>query len=546
MVHFGSMAATPLDIRVQDIDHCGIVAGICDEMNLVEQINRLLGTHSQEIISAGQVVKAMILNGLGFVSAPLYLFEKFFVGKATEHLLGEGICPEHLNDDRLGRVLDKLYEAGLTEVFVTVALCAARKFGVKMDSLHLDSSSFHVDGDYISNTTCEEAEARGIEITYGYSRDHRPDLKQFILDLMCSGDGDIPLYLRVADGNESDTAMFATIIADFKQQWQIDALFVADAALYTEENLQQMKQLRWASRVPGTLTTAKMLLENMPQEAFNDSVIFGYGIAPCCSEYGGVRQRWLVIESQARKEADLKQLEKRLTKHLSKAQSELRQLSQQEFACSKDALIAAQRLSCKLPLHQLKDIQVKEVKKHTGRGRPRKNSSPTFYYQIDALLEPKEIALAVEIKRAGRFILATNVLDDRELSDDDVLREYKAQQSTERGFRFLKDPLFFTSSVFLNSTERVAALAMVMGLCLLVYSLGQRALRQALERAKKTIDNQLGKPTSTPSLRWVFQCFMSIYLLTIANVKQIANLTVERRWILQFLGAPCRKYYLLT
>lgn len=198
------MTASPLDIRVQDIDHCGIVAGICDEMNLVEQINRLLGTHHQEIISAGQVVKAMILNGLGFVSAPLYLFEKFFIGKATEHLLGEGIRPEHLNDDRLGRVLDKLYEAGLTEVFVTVALCAARKFGVKMDSLHLDSSSFHVDGDYINNTACEKAEPRGIKITYGYSRDHRPDLKQFILDLMCSGDGDIPLYLRVADGNESD------------------------------------------------------------------------------------------------------------------------------------------------------------------------------------------------------------------------------------------------------------------------------------------------------------------------------------------------------
>lgn len=78
MVHYVRMTATPLDIRVQDIDHCGIVAGICDEMNLVEQINRLLGTHSQEVISAGQVVKAMILNGLGFVSAPLYLFEKFF------------------------------------------------------------------------------------------------------------------------------------------------------------------------------------------------------------------------------------------------------------------------------------------------------------------------------------------------------------------------------------------------------------------------------------------------------------------------------------
>lgn len=540
------MTASPSDIKVQDIDHCGIVAGICDEMNLVEQINRLLGTHAQEIISAGQVVKAMILNGLGFVSAPLYLFEKFFVGKATEHLLGEGIRPEHLNDDRLGRVLDKLYEAGLTEVFVTVALCAARKFGVKMDSLHLDSSSFHVDGDYINKATQEEAQPTGIEITYGYSRDHRPDLKQFIIDMMCSGDGDIPLYLRVADGNESDSTMFATIIADFKRQWQIDALFVADAALYTEENLQQMKHLRWVSRVPVTLTAAKILLDNMPQEAFNQSVMSGYRIAPTCSEYGGVQQRWLVVESQARKDADLKQLEKRLTKQLLKAQSELRQLLNQEFACSKDALIAAQRLSSKLPLHQLTNIHVKEIKKHTGRGRPTKDSSPTFYYQVDATLEPKEIAIAIETKRAGRFILATNVLDTEKLSDEDVLREYKAQQSTERGFRFLKDPLFFTSSVFLNSTQRVAALAMVMGLCLLVYSLGQRALRQALERAKKTIDNQLGKPTSTPTLRWVFQCFMSIHLVTVAQIKQIANLTHERQWILQFFGAPCRKYYLLS
>jgi len=73
MLHFRNMTASPLEISVQDIDH-GLVAGICDEMNLVEQINRL-GTHSQEIIS--QVVKAMVLNGLGFVSAPLYLFEKF-------------------------------------------------------------------------------------------------------------------------------------------------------------------------------------------------------------------------------------------------------------------------------------------------------------------------------------------------------------------------------------------------------------------------------------------------------------------------------------
>ena len=158
----------------------------------MEQSNQLLGTHPQEIVSPGQTVKAMILNGLGLVSAPLYLFEKFFVGKAIEHLLGEGISPEHLNDDRLGRGLDKLYSAGLTQVFVTIALEAAGKYGVKMDSLHLDSSSFHVHGEYATSKQSAQEEPTVIEITYGYSRDHRPDLKQFIVDLMCSGDGDIP------------------------------------------------------------------------------------------------------------------------------------------------------------------------------------------------------------------------------------------------------------------------------------------------------------------------------------------------------------------
>ena len=146
---------------------------------------------------------------------------------------------------------------------------------------------------------------------------------------------------------------------------------------------------------------------------------------------------------------------------------------------------------------------------------------------------------------AGRFILATNVLDADKLSNEDVLREYKAQQSTERRFRFLKDPLFFTSTVFLNSRKRVAALAMVLGLCLRVYSLGQRALRQYLKRGSQTIQNQLGKPTATPTLRWVFQCFMSIHLLMIASLKQISKLSEERCWIIQFFGDPCRKYYLL-
>jgi hypothetical protein len=196
-------------IEVQDIDHLGIVAGIIDEIGLAEEIDRRVGTHPQEHVSSSQAVKAMILNGLGFVSAPLYLFGEFFSGKATEHLLGEGIKPEHLNDDRLGRVLDKLFEADLTEVFVGIATKAAERFGGPTKSVHLDATSFHLHGRYDDEGKEESEEIR---ITYGYSREHRPDLKQFVVDLMSTGDGGVPLFLRVANANEADQAVFAELL----------------------------------------------------------------------------------------------------------------------------------------------------------------------------------------------------------------------------------------------------------------------------------------------------------------------------------------------
>jgi len=97
-------------IKALNLDHLGIVAGIIDEIELVEEVNKIVGITIQEILRLGQVMKAMILNGVGFLSAPLYIFEEFFVGKATSHLIGKGILPEHLNDDRLGRALDKYYQ----------------------------------------------------------------------------------------------------------------------------------------------------------------------------------------------------------------------------------------------------------------------------------------------------------------------------------------------------------------------------------------------------------------------------------------------------
>ncbi len=163
-----------MDIQVKNIDHLGIVAGIVDQIGLVEEIDRQIGQHPQQIISTGQVVKAMILNGLGFVSAPLYLFSEFFVGKATGHLLGEGIKPEHLNDDRIGRALDSLSNQGLTPLFTSIAMLAHQRFGLSTKSLHLDSSSFSLEGSYEIERSEESTESiESVKITYGYSKDHR-------------------------------------------------------------------------------------------------------------------------------------------------------------------------------------------------------------------------------------------------------------------------------------------------------------------------------------------------------------------------------------
>jgi transposase len=135
-----------------------------------------------------------------------------------------------------------------------------------------------------------------ITITYGYSRE-RPDLKQFIVDLMSVSDADAPLYFRAADGNEADKAVFADLINDFKQQRDVDALFVADSALYSQENLESMAGLSWLTRVPQTLTEAKRLLSELGEDDFEKSSLPGYNIAQRQVSYGGMLQRWLIVAS---------------------------------------------------------------------------------------------------------------------------------------------------------------------------------------------------------------------------------------------------------
>ncbi len=163
-----------MEYQTERLDHLGIVAGVCREAGIAEWLDKRAG-ESRRSVSIGTATIAMILNGLGFSNRQLYLVPQYFENKPVEHLLGEGITADMLNDECFGRTLDWLYEHDVTTIFAGLALQARQRFGIKANYLHIDTTSFSVSGEYAVK---EEGDPVPIAITYGYSRDHREDLKQ--------------------------------------------------------------------------------------------------------------------------------------------------------------------------------------------------------------------------------------------------------------------------------------------------------------------------------------------------------------------------------
>ncbi len=536
------------EAKIKNIDHLGIVAGLIDEIGIVETINSKLGIDPREKITAGILVKAILINGLGFVSRPLYLFSQFFEDKGIEILLGEEVKSDYLNDDKIGRIMDKLYKYGLNNLFIEIGLSVIKKFKINTKYSHLDATSFHLHGEYKREDNQEKeseiTRERPIIITKGYSRDHRPDLKQCVLDLITSSDGDIPLLMRAGNGNEADKAVFGKILVEFKKQINFDSIMVCDSALYSQENLQLIEHLKWISRVPMTIKKAQELVQFVEIEEINPEEIKrraalkldGYKWKEEIVNYGGIKQMWLIVESQTRKESDLRKLDKKLKKEKEQVEKLLKSLKKEDFETPEQARHKLRGINKKLKLFEIKEVKFIESTSKDNK----------TVYKIEGVGHEKPEEIEIQRKSAGRFILATNLVDDNKLEPSEILTNYKNQQSCERGFRFLKDPLFFADSFFVENPERIETMLFLMSLCLLVYNLGQRELRNSLKRIKTGIKNQLGKLTISPTLRWVFQCFQGIHLLTLNGINQIVNLTSERNFILNCLPSSCQKYYLLS
>lgn len=527
----------------KDLDHLGIVSAMCDEINLVNVIDQLIPPDPRAVMTTGECVKLMIINGLGFTSRPLYLEAQFYASKPIERFLGKSCASGEVSDDRLGRTLDSCFNCGCTSIFSTIASKAVLKFNVNNKFQHLDSTSMQVQGEYAS-------EDENPIITFGHSKDYRPDLKQFMISLICSQDGDVPLLAQTIAGNTSDKTHFKETLSNLKDQIQNSpnaSYFVADSALYAADTLVEISShMKWITRVPEKIKVASELIESIAKEDMKE-LSAGYKGIEVCSTYGKIRQRWLLIYSEQAYSREKQTLERQLKKEYELKTKELKKFGSKTFDCECDAKSSLDAWEKTLKYHRIADVIVTKQRVKSGRGRPKKNDPIAIKYSIEAKLHKDDERISVSLQKKGKFIIATNELDDKLLSNRELLDNYKGQQSVERGFRFLKDPLFMTASVFLKTQERIVALGMIMCLCLLVYTLAQRYLRQKLKELSTSIPNQLGKPTCSPTMRWVFQIFEGVHLLikrTQEGIQEIIlNLNDVRRHILQVLGPPFQKLY---
>lgn len=286
----------------------GIVAGVCREIGLIEEIDRLVGPTERKV-SVGQATQAMVLNALGFVGRALYLTPEYFGNKPVELLIGEGITAVDLNDDCLGRALNELYEKGVTEVYAQVASHGLQVYGIDHQELHLDSSSISLFGEYDLAASGAPPGALGeeekpasavITVTQGYSKDHRPDWKQAVLNLICTHQAAIPVWLEALSGNSQDKKSLPATIAAYLDQMKAgpETFFMVDSALYGAENIRKLEgKCRWLTGVPKTLGAAQELLGAIGREQMEEwgNGYWGTEVGSIC---GGVKQRWVLVFSQ--------------------------------------------------------------------------------------------------------------------------------------------------------------------------------------------------------------------------------------------------------
>jgi transposase len=510
----------------------------------------------------------VLLRSIVVEREPIYRAQETVHGFAAGLYGVGGEDIESLGDDRLGRALDRLFEADRAALLTEVVLAVAKRFAVQLQRLHNDSTSIAFCGQYREGRSVSKSGQRAPVITYGYSKDHRPDLKQLLFILTTDADGGVPVQFRTADGNTNDSVTHIETWTTLRTvAGRPDFLYVADSKLCSHDNLSFIDRAggRFVTVLPRSRREDKHFRKLLQTETPTWEVVWD---RPYVRHPQGPRDVWSVYRDPLGSAEGFT---------LIWVWSTLLTLHQQarrhrNIATATEALMALRRrmlgprsrvrggaridLEVELILEQhrvRRYLKVQRVPrpehtfKQTQRGRP---GPDTEYrrithrrYDLEWSIDPA--AIDYDKKSDGMYPLICN---DRGLTAAQVLEAHKGQPTIEKRFEQIKT-VHEIAPVFLKNPGRIEALFTLYFLALLVQALIERELRLAMQREKiKELpiypEQRLCKRPTTEQILRLFSLAERHTLLRDAKEVQSfpPQLTDIQRQTLDLLGVPATAF----
>jgi transposase len=527
------------DAKFTNVEHLPIVKEYARKIKLTETVDQMVV--SQMELSPGVAVLAMVLDTLTGRS-PLYRLVNFYRKKDGELLLGQSVEPELFADHNLGRVLDKIYESGTQKIFGQLSQNAVDGFQIDTQCGHYDTTSMSVYGDY---DLVEEP----FHITYGHSKDKRPDLKQFLIEMLCV-DRNIPILGATRDGNGSDKTLNNELLTGISGYMSKNGLkdeayiHVADAAMVTSDNLElaDSRKISFLSRLPANFKVCGQAIEqavaknqwedigtlNQTPATRKRSAAF-YRSFETTVEIKKRTYRALVIHSSAHDKRRHKRIDRRLKKEHKNLSQICKTAEKTVYFCEADAQVAVKKLCKSAQSSQCYRIltTIEEVAKYK-RGRPAKGQEQKvdrYEYELKTqIVENSEKVNALR-SEAGCFVLLTNLINEEQRQQWDaerLLRLYKNQSGIEQNFGFLKDPAII-NGIFLKKTTRIEVLGLILLIALLVWRLMERAMRQYTQPEESTLPGWEDRKTKRPTSFMMTTKFIDVLVITIGNTRRLAS-----------------------
>ena len=473
---------------------------------------------------------------------PCIVWRNFFEDQDTELLLGKKVDAKSFNDINVGRFIDKVFDVGAVKIFKEISMRAVSGFGLNCRHVHFDTTSRSVYGDY------ESYGNDPFEITYGHSKDHRPDLKQFLISMLCV-DRNVPVFGKIEDGNASDKLVNNDVLSEISKYMAVHGLgggafiYVADSAAVTKKNLKTMgKEILFISRLPANFKECgRVIKEAVSKDAWEDIGVIAetkstqkrpaayYKAYETEVTLYDENYRAVVIHSSAHDKRRQKRIERELAKEKKALTEKCNAVVKVEYFCREDAEAAADRLSKESCSYYEISTRVEE-KPVYGRGRPRNDGFrpiKEMRYLVSAKVSENQDAVSTFRKEAGCFVMLTNVPREtpgEEMGYDSkaILKTYKEQYGIEQDFGFLKDPVI-VNSVFLKKPERIEVLGLILLSSLLIWRLMERSMRQYVEQKGEKLPGWKHKPTDRPTSFMMIIKFMGLAVIKIGDERRLSK-----------------------